>query len=347
MRWLSSTRRWSATFAALLVVAAVFWTQSNQANAQSASHEHALAIQVYPGLFINLLPWVAQAKGFYRAHDVKVTLVPLGNGPQGLAALEGGSIQLAQNNTDFMLLANAKGLKLQMVVGEWGQQFAFVARKGLTLPHLSEGYPAVMKDLVGDKVGVSARGAGTEYAMRAALSQAGVDPNSVRYVAVGGTTGQVPALRSGVVDVVVAPLEDGAVLQGMGVGTIIVDFQKGQGPQSFQRLSDCYEGFFGNQRWIERNGETLRRFVAAEKEAEAWARDPANLNELVSIGLANRPIPGVPDPRALAKGYLSSAQFQTKYDAACVANWNDLLVQVKLLQKPVPIADIVWAPDAK
>ena len=98
--------------------------------------------------------------------------MPLGNGPQGLAALEGGSIQLAQNNTDFMLLANAKGLKLQMVVGEWGQQFAFVARKGLTLPHLSEGYPAVMKDLVGDKVGVSARGAGTEYAMRAALSQA-------------------------------------------------------------------------------------------------------------------------------------------------------------------------------
>lgn len=345
MKIFSGLPRLAAMIATTLAAAIVNLPAGAQA--QSSAAEHKLAIQIYPGIFLNLLPWVAQAKGFYEKNGVTVTMVPLDNGPLGLAALQGGSIQLAQNNTDVMLLANAKGLDLQMVVGNWGQQFSFVARDGFPLPHLSDGYPKVMQDLVGHKVGVAARGSGTEYAMRATLSEAGDSPDSVSYVAVGGTTGQIPALRSGQVDVVVEPIEAGAMLQAMGVGKVMLDFQKGQGPKSFQNLSDCYAGFFGKRTWISQNGETVRRFVAAEQDANNWAHDPANLDELVHIALANAPKPGVADPVAMATAYLKTAPFQTKYVASCVANWNSLLVSTKLADKPLPIDNIIWTPPAK
>ena len=309
-----------------------------------AQDKQKLAVQVYSGLFMNLIPWVAQSRGYYEKHGLDVDLVSMNNGPQGLAALEGGSIQLALNNTDVMILADEKGLDLQMVSGNWGQQFSIFARQGLKLPHASQGYPAVMKDFVGKKVGVAARGSGTEIAMRATLAEAGLAPDSVAYVAVGGTTGQVPALRSARVDFVVVPMEGAAVLKAMDLGTSVVDFQKGEGPQSFQRLTDCYDGFFGKRSWIVGHEDTLKRFIAANKEAEAWARNPANLTALSKLMLQKAPKAGVPDPMALAENYLKTAPYQTRYDEKCVSGWNDMLLKNKLIQKPIDPAKLVWKP---
>ena len=41
--------------------------------------------------------------------------------------------------------------------------FALIARKGLALPHLAEGYPAVIKDLVGKNWGVLALGVSVHF----------------------------------------------------------------------------------------------------------------------------------------------------------------------------------------
>ena len=161
-----------SVFAAALVGFAI----SLSAQVSRAADVPSVAIQVYPGFLGSFLPVVAQEQGFYKANGIDVKLVGLGDGPRGLAALEGSSIQLPQNNTDFMFLARNRGLDLVMVLGTWGVQFTIMARNDLPLPDINSGYPAVMKDLVGKKIGVSARGSGTEYAMRTLLSAAGLDP---------------------------------------------------------------------------------------------------------------------------------------------------------------------------
>lgn len=302
-----------------------------------------LAIQVYPGFLGSFLATVAQEQGFYKANGLDVKLVPLGDGPRGLAALEGGSIQLAQNNTDFMLLARNRGLDLMMVMGTWGEQFTVMARNDVALPDASSGYPAVMKDLLGKKVGVSARGAGTEYGMRTLLTAAGLSPEGVTYIAVGGTAGQVPALRTGNVDAVVAAGLGADVIKAMGIGKPVVDLQAGQGPRELLGLANCYEGYFGERSWVQANPDTLRRFVKAQQQAEAWARDPANGNRLVDIALEVSPIAGVNDARAVMRAYLARAQYHTVYNRQCAAGWDHVLIQNKLLTQPIPVDAFVWS----
>lgn len=302
-----------------------------------------LQIQVYPGFVGSFLATVAQEQGFYKANGIDVKLVALGDGPRGLAALEGGSIQLAQNTTDFMFLARSRGLDLMMVLGTWGQLFTIMGREDLVLPNAKAGYPAVMKDLVGKKIGVSARGSGTEYGMRTLLSSAGIDPESVTYVAVGGPVGQVPALRTGNVDAVVAAGIGADVIKSLGIGKPIVDLQKGEGPKDFVSLGDCYEGYFGKRSWVEANAPTLQRFVKAHQEAEAWARNPANTEKVIDIALVVAPVAGVGDGRAVMKAYLQRAQFHTIYNRTCVEGWNKLMVQNKLLTSPMKVDETAWS----
>jgi len=311
--------------------------------ADAPSDQRPLSIQVYPGFVGSFLASIAQDEGFYKTNGLDVKLVPLGDGPRGLAALEGGSIQLAQNNTDFMLLARSRGLDLVMVVGTWGEQFALVVRDDVALPGAAAGYPAVMKDIVGKKVGVSARGAGTEYAMRTLLSSADLDPESVTYIAVGGTAGQVPALRTGNVDAVVAAGIGADVVKAMGVGKIVIDLQAGQGPKDLLALGNCYEGYFGKRAWVDANTDTLLRFVKAQQAAEAWARTPANAEKVIDKALAFAPIAGVADPRAVMKGYLQRAQFHTVYNRECAAGWNGLMTRNKLLTAPMDVGAFVWS----
>ena len=334
----SMLRRWVVALTALSCM-----VPASQALAQPAAR--SMAIQVYPGFLGSFLATVAQEQGFYKANGLDVKLVPLGDGPRGLAALEGGSIQLAQNNTDFVLLARNRGLDLMMVMGTWGEQFTVMVRNDVALPDAASGYPTVMKDLLGKKIGVSARGAGTEYGMRTLLTAANLDPDGVTYIAVGGTAGQVPALRTGNVDAVVAAGLGADVIQAMGIGKPVVDLQAGQGPKELLNLANCYEGYFGKRSWVEANGDTLRRFVKAQRQAEAWARDPANEARLLDIALSVSPIAGVTDPRAVMRAYLRRAQFHTVYNRQCAGGWSPLLIQNKLLTKPVDVAAFVW-PDA-
>lgn len=335
---MQATRGWMRTAKVLLAAGVLLAAPVSK----GADELRPLAIQIYPGFLGSFLAAVAQEQGFYKANGLDVKLVPLGDGPRGLAALEGGSIQLAQNNTDFMLLARKRGLDLMVVAGTWGEQFTVMARNDVQLPDAASGYPAVMKDLVGKKIGVSARGAGTEYGMRTLLTAAGLDPDSVTYIAVGGTAGQVPALRTGNVDAVVAAGVGAAVVKAMGIGKAVVDLQAGQGPKDLLSLANCYEGYFGKRAWVDANADTLRRFVKAQQQAEAWARDPANADKLVDKALAVAPIGGVDDPRAVMKAYLQTAQYHTVYNRECAQGWSTLMMHNKLLDAPVDPAAFVW-----
>ncbi|MGP0015112.1 MAG: hypothetical protein ACLPL7_20890, partial [Pseudomonas sp.] len=57
---------------------------------------------------------------------------------------------------DVNMRPRSKGVDIRMTsnmyAGHWS---ALIARKHLSLPHLKEGYPAIMQDLVGKKIGVT------------------------------------------------------------------------------------------------------------------------------------------------------------------------------------------------
>ena len=98
------------------------------------------------------------------------------------------------------------------------------------MPNLKDGYPAMMKDLVGKKIGVTALAATTEAYMKSAFEGAGLSADSATYIAVGGVTTAVPALKGGVVDAAMMFGTGPELAEALGVGKIVLDYRKGVGP---------------------------------------------------------------------------------------------------------------------
>src|SRR4029077_12658614 len=71
------------------------------------------------------------------------------------------------------------------------------ARTDVSIPSRDKGYPAIMNDFKGKRIGVAARGSSNEKYFNAMLKDAGLKPQDVTYVAVGAPSPPSPALPMG------------------------------------------------------------------------------------------------------------------------------------------------------
>src|SRR5579862_6706428 len=195
-------------------------------------------IQEWTGDIINIVPWVADAKGLFKKHCLDVKFVTLVSGPGSITALVSGSIEFANGAPDNIIRPRSKGVDVRvtsnMYVGQWS---ALVAGNQVALPHLREGYPAIMHDLAGKKIGVTVLAATTEAYVRSAFEGAGISASGVTYVAVGGVTTAVPALSAGLVDAAITGGVFPEIAEALGAGRIVLDYRKkGVGPETVQAL---------------------------------------------------------------------------------------------------------------
>ena len=247
-----------------------------------------------------------------------------------------------------MLVARAKGLPVKIVVGESTiLAISLVARKGLQLPDEKAGYPAVMKNLLGKKIGVYGIGSGSEYIVRALLRGAGLDPNGVTYIGVGPTPTGLAALENGAVDVVVLLDPGQDMAEKLGYGRIIVDLRKsGVGPKELADLSGMYLVKAATDSFLAEHADIASRFVAANQDAERWVHDPANFPEVLKLMKARVPLGRVvPEADALfaklVKEYIGDAS--TTVSRANVAAWGKFELKSGNIKQPIKFEDIVWS----
>ncbi|MGE0850501.1 MAG: ABC transporter substrate-binding protein [Hyphomicrobiaceae bacterium] len=173
-----------AALAALAATTAIAQTQSS---GKVIAKGETLRIQIYPSAVPQLGLKVAVERGFCKDHGITCELVTIPSGPTGLQALAAGSLEISNSSNDLNMQAVAQGNDFQLIVGTFAPNpYSLAVHKDVPLPNLAKGYPAVMADLKGLKVGVTGRGAATEIQARALLRGAGLDPeSSVTFVAVG------------------------------------------------------------------------------------------------------------------------------------------------------------------
>ena len=191
-RWTSGRR--AALALGLAVLAGV---AAMPAHAQApCTNMPVVRIQEWPGDIINLVPWVADAKGIFKKYCLDVKLVPLVGGPPSITALVNGTLEYANGAMDGVMRPRARGVDVRVTGNMYGENWSvLVAGPGLAMPNLKDGYPGMMKDLVGKKIGVTALAATTEAYMKSAFEGAGLSADSATYVAVGGVATAVPALK--------------------------------------------------------------------------------------------------------------------------------------------------------
>lgn len=302
-----------------------------------------LTVQQFPGAWEDALLWVANDKGMFANHGLKVNLTTISTSPAGIAALQGGSIQLGFGAMDTVVEASAKGIHVKVVTGNAGNVYTLVGKNGLAPEGVK--YPNVMQYLKGVKIGVPAAASSPERFAQLSFTEAGMPADSATFVAVGGP-GRVTGLQHGTIDAAVTTQPQEATIEALGVGHTLVAYQSGEGPQEVRDLNACFQGFFALDGWVDQHADEVKAFNAALRDAEQWVYNPANLEAFVAVLHKNGPI-AVPNQDQVelkeTKGMLADHVLKTSFDPSCLDNWNSLLLKAGFIKKAVPVSDMVWS----
>ena len=210
---------------------------------------------------------IAQEQGFFHGAGLQVETVTATSGPQLTAALIGNTTQIAIGTPE-----NVMGAMNQ------GQQITAIPPFGhidMSLVTPTDSGIIDVKSLRGKQIGVVQRGSASERFARTVLSEHGVDPDSVTYVAVGAGTTMEPSVRNKKVDATVAATSTVVTMEDHGIAlhTLASPFDGTAG-----ELGDIgLQTFWTTTReFQQQNPEVVNRFCTARNKASGWIADDAN-----------------------------------------------------------------------
>jgi NitT/TauT family transport system substrate-binding protein len=269
----------------------------------------------------SITPYVAIEKGFFKKYGLDVEVVEFRGDAIHTKALLSGDIDMSINMgaTEGIVGAAKKAPIKLWVVTNPITPYHFVARKeaGTTLAAL-----------VGKSVAVSGIGAISYHIPRIVLERSGIDPEKLKYVAVGSPADRFKALIAGKVDATVVTNTEVAKLASYPEILDLVNVPKvvPEIPYEFGMAKDDY---------IQKNTDTLYKLAKAIIEANRWIA----ANKAGTIEVARKILPEE-SPEVLSKTYdladprlwgvngdISEASY--KYTA-------DFLKKVGYLENPVP-----------
>lgn len=311
-----------------------------------------IRVMVYNGAYTSLPVQIAKDLGFYRKYNLEAELVVVNSGPAGVAALLGGSLDFIEPPTDQIIENVVKGTDLRIVVGNEVKNFyKVIVANSVQLPHGKEGYPAVMQDLKGLRIGVNALGATTHLMSNALFKGANIDPTSVNYVADGSSNTALAAWQAGRVDAQMAFTPFPEITEALGSGRSAIDMSKGQGPAVLQRLGGAFEGFSAKASYIRDHPDVVNAFIKAHVDTINWIKDASHRGKLLEeVGkFVNTSI--IPaDKREQTVALMVdnyNGFFGYTVDRGAIDAWNEYLLDNKLAPRKVTAAEVIYAGAPK
>lgn len=180
-----------------------------------------IAIGGYTFAYLPVL--VATSAGFMKAEGLDVSLIDTGSGTNSMAAMLGGSADVTGLVMSDVILAVAKGQKINAFAPLMSQYAsdAVVGRKVAERIGLAPDMPLKerMARMKGLTLAISGRGSGTDKIWRYLLSLGGLDPEKDATLTVVKLDKMYLALRSGQIDGfnTTAPANNRAVEDGLAV----------------------------------------------------------------------------------------------------------------------------------
>ena len=263
----------------LLALAAASTFAALPAHAETST----LRIQDYPGIG-NFLVRIANANGYCEKHGIKCELRPIPQAPLGLQTLLAGDIEVAFGPPEVLVQAVNKGADLRVVgSGARAPTFFLMAGADLATPNESKGYPAVMQDFKGKKIGVTARGSAAEFQLKTMLQGAGMKADDVTIVAVGSPNTAFPAIKNKQIDglMLFSPMD--GFCEVTKACRVVVDPRQGQGPKELLGVDGAANVQTVTASFAAANPKTIEAYRSAMAEAEAFAQKPGNYPAMLKI----------------------------------------------------------------
>jgi NitT/TauT family transport system substrate-binding protein len=250
---------------------------------------------------------IAQEQGFFEDAGLEVETVVAPSGPALASALIGGTTQIATGVTQGIFPAMAQGQPLRAVAPYGQMDLQLVVPEGSDVKDV--------EDLEGKNIGVTARGAASETFARSMLTEAGVDPDSVTYVAVGPLPAQIAAFQQGAIDASSFSSDATIVAANQGVElrdlVSTLDGSAGElgdyGLQSFWATTEQY---------TKDHADVVDGFCTAMNKASDWLADDANKDAAVKSIMG---VTQLPEASATEIWELQHKEFVTEIDED---RWN-------------------------
>ncbi len=267
-----------------------------------------------------IAPYVALERGLFKKYGLDVQIVEFRGGPTNVKALLAGEVDVSGilGATDAILTAS-KGIKVRAwAVLSPVTPFYFVARRDAA---------TALQGLVGKNVAVSGINTLSHHIPRIVLERSGVDPDKVKYVAVGSPADRFKALLAGKVDAAMVLNTEAAKLAHYPEIVSLVQVSK--------ILPELPYNFTGSKvEFIEKNPEAVYRLTRALIEANRYiASNKAGTLEVAAKVLKDEPADvlsrayDMADPRLWGvNGEMAEAAYKSTLD---------LLLKVGYLKEPV------------
>ena len=225
---------------------------------------------------------------------------PISGGvPTIFAAQEAGQVELSCQALTPLANAVQRGSHLRFFASCIDPNFgAITVKRSLKLPTVSgpDGWKTTVQALKGLRIGVTAKGAGTDFDVRRLLTAAGLDPDvDATIIAVGGGPSAVAAMQADQVDALFSYPFMHQELIAKGIAKVAIDLER-EGPPGLKGAFNA--GWIAREDWLNANKEAVAGFRAALDDVNAYLADPNN-KQLIDNVLETKM--GVSDPLTRAE----------------------------------------------
>lgn len=211
-----------------------------------------------------VLSELAETKGWFKEVGIDSKEIVIIDQAQIFPALIGGSLMLAQQDTDAIAAANAAGEPLYII--------SCYRDKEPWIFGVGPGYKT-LADLKGKPLSGGAIGTRNEASLKEMVKRLGGNPDDYQWVPVGGgSDGRVKAVIGGVIA--------GTLMQDRHVQLI----EKAGGAILYnKREAFPQDAYVAHKNWLDKNPRTAIGFLKATFKARGFALDPKNKDEIIAL----------------------------------------------------------------
>jgi NitT/TauT family transport system substrate-binding protein len=315
---------------------------SSTAAASDSAHKAVkVSITSFIGSFASLSEYVAQQKGFFAKDGIDANFVDVDSGSDAMQAMLSGSANMANVAIFESLEAAAQGESVKYIVGAATGTFGeLVVSSKVKLPDAAAGYPAVMKDLKGMKIGVSSKASATYYTLALALQGAGLNPNKdVTVLAAGTLSQQLAALKAGQIQAFMSQEPTTTQAVSSGAGRVVFYAYKGGRPAIFDHL--ITNGIAATGAYIKANPAAVKGVHDAIAEADNYISGLSSSQVTTLASQIGTDFPGVTQP-VLAQAIMHYQKlFTPVMSKAGVTAANQVLNEFGVTKTTVPYTEVV------
>jgi NitT/TauT family transport system substrate-binding protein len=206
---------------------------------------------------------IADRRGHFRDYGLTVTVTDFEGGGQAFDALLAGAVDVAAGAYEHTLRAQAMGQDVRAVI-ELGRFPGVVLAVGKDRPFKS------ISDLKGLNIGVTAPSSSSHFFVLYLMAKAGLAPDDVSFVGVGGGERAVEAMKTGEIDAISNLDPVITRLQQDGTIRIIVDSRLPRTNYDIFGGTNPAAVLYGREEFIVANRATMQALVNAFYKTLRW-----------------------------------------------------------------------------